>query len=105
MYAGKVVDYTDVVTMVKEPKHPYTMGRLKFVPRPDKDIGRPDAIPGFVPGPLTFSKGCKVDTRGRLADTQCSIEEPEIEEIRPAFYVRCRYADTILEGQESRNIS
>ncbi|MFW6036033.1 MAG: ABC transporter ATP-binding protein [Halothermotrichaceae bacterium] len=91
MYAGKIVEYTDVKTLFTSPKHPYTWGLLNSIPRLNKELDRLQAIPGVVPNPLDFAEGCKYNTRCPLADEKCAKEEPEIEKIEPGHKVRCWY--------------
>jgi ABC-type dipeptide/oligopeptide/nickel transport system ATPase component len=53
MYAGKVMEYAGVQDLFNAPRHPYTSGLLKSIPRPDlvEQRGKPlEAIPGVVPG-------------------------------------------------------
>ena len=100
MYAGKVVEYTDVETLFANPKHPYTWGLMGSIPRLDKDVEELQAIPGIVPSPLDFPEGCKFNTRCPLADEKCMAEEPEIKEVEEGHHVRCWH---IKELEELKN--
>jgi peptide/nickel transport system ATP-binding protein/oligopeptide transport system ATP-binding protein len=94
MYAGKVVEYTDVNTLFDDPKHPYTWGLMNSIPKLDKDVDRLEAIPGSVPSPLNFPEGCKFNTRCPLAEGKCFRDEPPLEEAAEGHKVRCwRYKD------------
>ncbi|ADO77591.1 ABC transporter ATP-binding protein [Halanaerobium praevalens] len=94
MYAGKVVEYTDVDTLFADPKHPYTWGLMNSIPKLDKDVDRLEAIPGSVPSPLNFPEGCKFNTRCPLAEGKCYNEEPPLENAAEGHKVRCwRYED------------
>jgi peptide/nickel transport system ATP-binding protein/oligopeptide transport system ATP-binding protein len=94
MYAGKVVEYTDVDTLFDDPKHPYTWGLMNSIPKLDKDVDRLEAIPGSVPSPLDFPEGCKFNTRCPLAEGKCYEQEPPLEEAAAGHKVRCwRYQD------------
>lgn len=94
MYAGKVVEYTDVDTLFEDPKHPYTWGLMNSIPKLDKDVDRLEAIPGSVPSPLNFPEGCKFNTRCPLAEGKCYDEEPPLEDATEGHKVRCwRYED------------
>jgi peptide/nickel transport system ATP-binding protein/oligopeptide transport system ATP-binding protein len=94
MYAGKVVEYTDVDTLFDDPKHPYTWGLMNSIPKLDKDVDRLEAIPGSVPSPLNFPEGCKFNTRCPLAEGKCFEEEPPLEDTDGEHMVRCwRYED------------
>lgn len=64
MYGGEVVESADIITIFKKPRHPYTWGGLmNSIPRIDRDEERLLSIPGVVPNPLNFPKGCKFSNR------------------------------------------
>jgi peptide/nickel transport system ATP-binding protein/oligopeptide transport system ATP-binding protein len=91
MYAGRVVEYTDVRILFATPKHPYTQGLLKSIPRLDQGHGRKErleAIPGLVPSLLDLPPGCKFSNRCKYVFEKC-IEEPPLEEVTPGHFVRC----------------
>ncbi len=89
MYAGNIIEYTDVTTLFSNPKHPYTLGLLKSLPRTDKEVKRLQTIPGNVPSSYNFPKGCKFHNRCPLRDERCLKEEPVIKEIEKNHKVRC----------------
>ncbi|MFW6035869.1 MAG: ABC transporter ATP-binding protein [Halothermotrichaceae bacterium] len=101
MYAGKVIEYTDVKTLFNNPKHPYTWGLLNSIPRLDKDEDKLNAIPGVVPSSEDFPRGCKYNTRCPLASEKCYEQDPKLEEIESGHKVRCWYSDKIeqLDGK------
>ena len=51
MYAGQVVEYSDIRTLFKQPKHPYSIGLLNSLPRHDIDQEKLVPIKGNVPSP------------------------------------------------------
>ena len=57
MYCGKVVEYTDVRTLFKHPKHPYTIGLMNSLPRHDIDKETLEPIKGSVPSPYDPQEG------------------------------------------------
>ena len=94
MYAGKVVEYSEVNPLFADPKHPYTWGLMNSIPKMDKDVVRLEAIPGSVPSPLNFPEGCKFNTRCPLAEEKCYNQEPPLEDTDGGHMVRCwRYKD------------
>ncbi|MFW5995954.1 MAG: ABC transporter ATP-binding protein [Halanaerobiaceae bacterium] len=101
MYAGKIVEYTDVNTLFDQPKHPYTWGLLQSIPHLEQEVERLEAIPGNVPGAFDFPPGCKYNTRCPLADEKCSDKEPPIKEIEDGHKVRCWYTDRLEELKAS----
>jgi len=97
MYAGKIVEYTDVKTLFANPKHPYTWGLMHSIPRLDKEVEKLSAIPGIVPSPLNFPPGCKYNTRCPLADEKCRTEEAPLVEVEPGHKVRCWHQEKLEE--------
>jgi len=89
IYAGKVVEYTDVISLFKNPLHPYTYGLMKAIPYVNKNVNRLYAIPGIVPDPLEFPSGCKFNPRCRFITERCKNEEPNLIEVEPGHKVRC----------------
>src|SRR5690554_1669246 len=97
MYAGKVVEYTDVKTLFKNPRHPYTWGLLNSIPRLDKEVDRLPAIPGMVPDSKNFPVGCRYNNRCPFATEKCFKEEPELMEVAEGHRAMCWYADKLDE--------
>jgi len=91
VYAGKVVEYTDVMSLFKNPLHPYTYGLMKAIPHINRNVNRLYTISGIVPHPLEFPSGCKYHPRCYLADERCKNEEPNLVEVEPGHKVRCWY--------------
>ena len=91
MYAGRVVEYTDVRTLFATPQHPYTQGLLKSIPRLDEDHAKKaklEAIPGLVPSLLDLPPGCKFSNRCKFVFEKCG-QEPPLEEVSTGHFVRC----------------
>ncbi len=101
MYAGKVVEYADAVTLFKNPKHPYTWGLLNAIPRLDIEQETLYNIPGVVPDPLHFPEGCKFNTRCRFKQERCTKEEPPIVEVEGKHFVRCFYVEKLEEAKKA----
>lgn len=77
MYAGEAVECGTVEQIYYDPKHPYTQGLLKSVPRLDQLIERDlEAIPGNPPNPLTLPEGCKFRDRCPQAFDVCTGAPP-----------------------------
>ena len=91
MYASKIVEKTDVVTTFKNPLHPYTRGLLDSLPKLNEKRDRLEVIPGVVPDPLDFPKGCKFNTRCEHCQgfAKCFEEEPPLVEIEPGHWCAC----------------
>lgn len=89
MYAGKVVEFTDVNTLFTDPKHPYTIGLFNSIPSLDEEVERLKPIKGLMPDPINPPTGCKFHPRCPKAQDICSEVEPEITEIREGHQVSC----------------
>ena len=89
MYAGQVVEYADVRTLFKNPKHPYTLGLLNSLPRHDIDQDKLIPIKGVVPSPYEMPKGCRFAPRCPTATAQCNEKPPELRETNDEGQIRC----------------
>jgi len=89
MYAGEAVECGTVDQIYYDPKHPYTQGLLKSVPRLDRlDETEMEAIPGNPPNLLNLPDGCKFRNRCPKAFEACSEKPPmQLGEDRHAY--RC----------------
>ncbi|MFT8319245.1 MAG: ABC transporter ATP-binding protein [Sporolactobacillus sp.] len=92
MYAGQVVEETDVFTLFDNPKHPYTLGLMKSIPHiTNPDDMRLDSIPGSVPSARNMPKGCRFCARCPYAMERCKTEQPELRSIedKQSHSLRC----------------
>jgi peptide/nickel transport system ATP-binding protein len=108
LYAGRLVEEGPVETVLQDPRHPYTVGLLRCIPRGGvrKDAGRLDTIPGFLPSLGTSIQGCVFADRCALADDRCRTEEPPMTDAAPGHIARCFYQDRArdLPRQEASEI-
>ena len=74
MYAGQIVEYAETQLLFTRPRHPYTRGLLRSIPRLDDEQERLDIIPGVVPDARAFPPGCRFAPRCPLADAHCRAE-------------------------------
>jgi oligopeptide/dipeptide ABC transporter ATP-binding protein len=91
MYAGRIVEEADVLTIFRHPLHPYTQGLLRSIPRIDEEQRphRLKEIPGRVPNLLYLPKGCAFIDRCPVCIDQCKNEMPKLEEVEGRHTVRC----------------
>lgn len=89
MYAGHIVEYTDIYTIFEKPLHPYTKGLNKSIPRMDKETKNLDTIKGVVPNLLHLPPGCPFAPRCEYAYEKCFKEIPELIEVEPRHLVKC----------------
>ncbi len=89
MYAGKVVENTDVETLFKEAKHPYTQGLLKSIPVLGELDQKLQAIKGRVPSLIDLPIGCSFNNRCPKAIPKCFEVTPELIDLDDNHTVRC----------------
>ena len=80
MYAGKIVEYGDVVKIFKDPIHPYTRKLITAFPSVVGSKSEMASIRGFPPDLLSPPKGCRFHPRCDDAKEICRTEEPPLEE-------------------------
>lgn len=79
MYTGKIVENAPTVDIFAEPKHPYTRGLLRSIPRLGKGSKLPlHGIPGAVPDFLDLPPGCTFHPRCELGDRDCRKKFPKL---------------------------
>ncbi len=93
MYAGRIVEQTDVKTVFAEPLHPYTRGLIASIPILGNVKDRLAVIPGAVPNLVNLPPGCRFAPRCQSrVDNKlviCTEVEPELLEALPSHKVRC----------------
>jgi peptide/nickel transport system ATP-binding protein len=109
LYAGRLVEEGPVRTVLGDPRHPYTVGLLRCIPRGGvrKDHGRLDTIPGFLPSLGAELTGCVFADRCALADERCRAEEPPLITIEGGHESRCWYHERApeLPREESADLA
>ena len=101
MYGGKIQEIAPVNELFNNPLHPYTLGLLASIPRPDKDAPktRLETIRGMEPNILNLPTGCKFCTRCDIRVERCDTEEPELIEMSPGHFVRCHEVQPNQEAE------
>ncbi|MEN3203116.1 MAG: ABC transporter ATP-binding protein [Atribacterota bacterium] len=89
MYAGTIVEKSDVFSLFARPLHPYTRALLGALPRLDGKRSRLEAIPGSVPDLIAPPLGCRFHPRCRERIPRCSEEEPRLREVERGHEVAC----------------
>jgi peptide/nickel transport system ATP-binding protein len=93
MYAGRIVEYTDVKTLFADPQHPYTQGLLSSIPVLGKLREELAVIPGAVPNLIDMPSGCRFaprcTARVRNKLENCTQEEPDMFEVGQDHVARC----------------
>jgi peptide/nickel transport system ATP-binding protein len=92
MYAGKVIEEAPVDRLFADPRHPYTQGLIRSIPRIDTAAThktRLEAIPGVVPSLLNPPPGCRFAARCRYAMAKCREAVPPLINIGGGHKVAC----------------
>ena len=92
MYAGKVVEEAPVAELFAHPRHPYTQGLIRSIPRIDTAAThkvRLQTIPGSVPKLIDPPEGCRFASRCQFVQPACSVATPPLREAAPGHKVAC----------------
>jgi len=91
MYAGRIVERAGITALFEDPRHPYTRGLLRCVPRLSQAKQRLEVIPGSVPNPLAFPSGCRFHPRCPIGSSEplCQRCEPALHEVATGHWVAC----------------
>lgn len=93
MYAGEIVEQTDVNSLFDQPLHPYTQGLIGSIPVLGQIKDKLDVIPGSVPNLVNLPEGCRFaprcQARFKYGLSICTEIKPELEEVKPGHFVRC----------------
>jgi oligopeptide/dipeptide ABC transporter ATP-binding protein len=93
MYAGEIVEQTDVNSLFDQPLHPYTQGLIGSIPVLGQIKDKLDVIPGSVPNLVNLPEGCRFaprcQARFKYGLSICTEIKPELEEVKPRHSVRC----------------
>ncbi|HTM43374.1 MAG TPA: ABC transporter ATP-binding protein [Polyangiaceae bacterium] len=94
MYAGRVVECAPVEEIFENPKHPYTVGLLRSVPKLGQLQGRLEPIAGNVPDALSLPPGCRFHPRCPFRMPRCDQETPTLRSFGSAQHqAACFWSD------------
>ena len=99
MYAGRVVETGDAMSVFARPRHPYTIGLLASLPTLAVPGGRLEAIDGSPPNLASRPPGCPFHPRCRLRQDRqrCVDETPELREVdSPGHAAACHFSEELL---------
>jgi oligopeptide transport system ATP-binding protein len=79
MYAGRIVEQATADELYDRPRHPYTLGLMRSVPRLDQPgTEKLEPIPGQPPDPIDLPEGCPFHPRCRFAIDKCARDLPPL---------------------------
>ncbi|AIM17423.1 MULTISPECIES: ABC transporter ATP-binding protein [Neobacillus] len=103
MYAGKIVEHTNVDSLFYNPKHPYTSLLLGAIPKMDQEEERLSSIQGMVPSLINMpTSGCRFANRCPMAMPECSTTTPLLAENEEGHEVACLQYETSKPRKEVR---
>lgn len=88
MYAGEIVEESEVHELFENPKHPYTKGLLESLPDVDEDREYLSSIKGTVPSPSEMPEGCRFAPRCAFASEKCQ-EDPPVFRVNQKSSCKC----------------
>ena len=98
MYAGRIVEEGPAATLLRAPRHPYTLALLKS--RADGALAkgtRLETISGSPPDLTALPMGCAFAARCKMAQPACEASRPDVTWLEAGHSVRClRVADTLV---------
>src|SRR5205085_12152441 len=103
MYAGKVIEEAPVEQLFANPRHPYTQGLIRSIPRIDTAAIRKErleAIPGVVPSLLNPPPGCRFAPRCRYAMAKCREALPPLFNVGQGHRVACVLVENELAAAQ-----
>ncbi len=90
MYLGRIVERGDTAALLREPRHPYTLGLLAALPRPEAGRRRLVPVPGDIPSPLERPAGCPFHTRcPKRIPGLCEVRIPPETDLGDGHRVSC----------------
>jgi peptide/nickel transport system ATP-binding protein len=93
MYAGRLFEEADVITIFEQPLHPYTQVLINAIPKPGVERGKLATIPPTIPDLMHLPTGCKFHPRCPYAKPICTQKEPEFKDVEKGHRVRCHIYD------------
>jgi oligopeptide/dipeptide ABC transporter ATP-binding protein len=106
MYAGSIVETAPIRALFRQPAHPYTLGLLQSVPRPDlpKDVELA-YIDGAPPDMIRLPPGCPFYPRCAFARDRCSTEKPPLLPVENDHAAACWYSDEVRAASDTRRVA
>ncbi|WP_096438079.1 ABC transporter ATP-binding protein [Alteribacter populi] len=102
MYAGQVVEQSDVDRIFHDPKHPYTKALLGSIPKLEEKMEELNTIKGIVPSLTKMPKvGCRFVDRCPEAMPECNQFDPQLGETDKGHAVRCLLYETSQPGKKA----
>jgi len=98
MYAGKIVEESEVTSLFERPIHPYTEGLLSCIPKIGSKSGKLAIIEGVVPSLSKLQEGCRFHPRCAYAQEICRQRQPELRKVEGRL-VACHFTPSERTSQ------
>lgn len=98
MYAGQIVESSELVPLFARPRHPYTEGLLRSNPRSAEPLKPLAALPGTVPSPEAWPVGCRFAGRCPYATDDCREAPIPLFADGDGRTTRCIHPERIVTG-------
>ena len=95
MYAGKIAEYADIVTIFKKPVHPYTRCLVDAFPSIRGEMKNLTSLPGSPPNLVDPPKGCRFHPRCPYVSDRCKRDEPEVKFLDRTHFASCHLVDRV----------
>ncbi len=102
MYAGRVVEVGSADDIFYRPRHPYTLGLIRAVPKVVGDFQELFSIPGSPPDLINMPSGCKFHPRCPYATDKCRQEEPDLVTVGPEHMAACWHWQEVEKELQSK---
>ena len=99
MYGGRIVESGPVLEIFRNPRHPYTVGLLRSVPRVDTVDARLVPIQGQPPAPAQLPSGCSFHPRCAIGRNRaiCAVQDPALHEVGDTHTSACHFSDEVAQ--------
>ncbi len=99
MYGGRIVESGPVQEIFAQPRHPYTVGLLRSVPRIDTVDARLVPIHGQPPAPAQLPGGCSFHPRCAIGRDRaiCAAQDPALRQVDPAHWSACHFPHEVAQ--------
>jgi oligopeptide transport system ATP-binding protein len=98
MYAGRIVEHADAVSLYRRPGHPYTAALMESLPRLDLKGAELNTIKGLPPSLLNIPPGCPFHPRCLMAEDLCRTDVPAGHRLGLGRTSACHFAEELVRG-------
>jgi len=106
MYAGHIVETAKTEEIFANPRHPYTVGLMKSIPRLDaRDKEKLQPIRGLPPDLIELPDMCPFVPRCNYAREKCEQKNPPLLEVKPGHYSACWFWEEVHREDDQDKVA